>query len=149
MRSPSSRTLLRHLLADRTNWIEERLMAGAGRMGYGEVTHAMSRLFALLVGRPVGLSDLARSLAVSRQAVHQLANEAARLGLVEFVASESDGRVKLLRFTQKGWAMSDTARREYEAIEAELARQIGPQDLAELKRILSKPWSADEQDPPA
>lgn len=149
MRPPSSRHLLRHLLADRTNWIEARLMSGAERMGYGEVTHAMSRLFALLGGRPVGLSDLARSLAVSRQAVHQLASEAARLGLVEFVASESDGRVKLLRFTQKGWAMSDTARREYEAIEAELARQIGPQDLAELKRILSQPWSADERDAPA
>jgi DNA-binding MarR family transcriptional regulator len=90
------------------------------------------------------LSELARALSVSRQAVHQLANEAARLGLVEFVASESDGRVKLLRFTQKGWAMSESAARAFAAIETELAQQIGAQDLAELKRILGKAWSADE-----
>ena len=139
------KTLLRHLLLARSDWMEARVMEGAHRNGYGEVTTAMNRLFAQLRGRPVGLSELARALSVSRQAVHQLANEAARLGLVEFVASENDGRVKLLRFTQKGWAMSDSAARAFEAIEAELAQQIGAQDLVELKRILGKPWSADEQ----
>ena len=139
------KTLLRHLLLARSDWMEARVMEGAARNGYDGVTTAMNRLFAQLRGRPVGLSELARALSVSRQAVHQLANEAARLGLVEFVASENDGRVKLLRFTQKGWAMSDSAARAFEAIEAELAQQIGAQDLAELKRILGKPWSADEQ----
>jgi DNA-binding MarR family transcriptional regulator len=139
------KTLLRHLLLARSDWMEVRVMDGARRNGYGEVTTAMNRLFAQLGGRPVGLSELARALSVSRQAVHQLANEAARLGLVEFVTSESDGRVKLLRFTQKGWAMSDSAARAFAAIETELAQQIGAQDLAELKRILGKAWSADEQ----
>lgn len=138
------KTLLRHLLLARSDWMEARVMEGAHRNGYGEVTTAMNRLFAQLRGRPVGLSELARALSVSRQAVHQLANEAARLGLVEFVASENDGRVKLLRFTQKGWAMSDSAARAFAAIEAELAQQIGTQDLAELKRILGKAWSTDE-----
>jgi DNA-binding MarR family transcriptional regulator len=138
------KTLLRHLLLARSDWMEARVMEGARRNGYGEVTTAMNRLFAQLRGRPVGLSELARALSVSRQAVHQLANEAARLGLVEFVASENDGRVKLLRFTQKGWAMSESAARAFAAIETELAQQIGVQDLAELKRILGKAWSADE-----
>ena len=138
------KTLLRHLLLARSDWMEARVMEGARRNGYGEVTTAMNRLFAQLRGRPVGLSELARALSVSRQAVHQLANEAARLGLVEFVASENDGRVKLLRFTQKGWAMSESAARAFAAIETELAQQIGAQDLAELKRILGKAWSADE-----
>lgn len=135
---------LRQLLIERSDWMEAQVMEGARRHGYGEVTTAMNRLFAHLRGRPVGLSELARKLAVSRQAVHQLANEAARLGLVEFVRCEADGRVKLLRFTQKGWTMSEHAARVFEAIEAELARQIGAQDLAELKRILARPWSPDE-----
>jgi DNA-binding MarR family transcriptional regulator len=138
------KTLLRYLLLARSDWMEARIMEGAHRNGYGDVTAAMSRLFAQLRGRPVGLSELARALTVSRQAVHQLAMEAAQLGLVEFVASESDGRVKLLRFTQKGWAMSESAARELERIESELAQQIGADDLAELRRILGKAWSADE-----
>lgn len=135
---------LHQLLLSRFNWMNARLMDSAARHGYGEVTDAMSRLFAHLAGRPVGLSELARRLAVSRQAVHQLANEAAALGLVEFVPSESDGRVKLLRFTQKGWAMSDVAVREIQAIEAMLAQHIGADDVTQLKRLLAQPWSADE-----
>lgn len=139
------KTLLRHLLLARFNWMEKRLLESAARHGYEQITVAMSRLLARLSGRPKGLSELARELAVSRQAVHQLANEAARLGLVEFVPSELDGRVMLLRFTQKGWAMSETAVRELEGIEEDLARQIGAHDLEELRRILGKAWSADER----
>lgn len=120
-------------------------MQGARRNGYGEVTTAMNRMFAHLGGRPIGLSELARVLVVTRQAVHQLANEAALLDLVEFIPSENDGRVKLLRFTQKGWAMSVSAAREFEVIEAELSDQIGAKDLEELRRILSKPWSVDDR----
>jgi DNA-binding MarR family transcriptional regulator len=124
--------------------VEARVMEGAVRNGYGDVTSAMNKLFAHLGGRPKGLSELAREMGISRQAVHQLSREAARLALVEFVPSEEDGRVKLLRFTQTGWAMSDTARRDFEAIESVLARRIGRRDLEELRRILSKAWSSDE-----
>lgn len=120
-------------------------MEGAVRHGYAGVTVAMNRLFAHLGGRPVGLSELARALAVSRQAVHRLAKDAAALGLVEFIDSEQDGRVILVRFTQKGWAMSETARRDFESIEKNLAAHIGNRDLEELRRILSRPWAEHEK----
>lgn len=125
--------------------MEKRVLERAHASGYGFFTPAMNRLFAHLRGRPVGLSEIARELGISRQAVHQLANEAAKIGLIEFVSSEKDGRVKLLRFTQKGWAMSDSAARAFEQIEENLARHIGEKDLRELKRILGKTWSDDGQ----
>ena len=132
--------LLRHLLMARSDWMEQRVMALAARNGYPHVTTAMNRLFAHLGGKPLGLSELARRLSVSRQAVHKLAQEAEQLGLVEFVPSEEDGRVKLLRFTQKGWRMSEKAAASFAEIEQELARQIGTQELESLKRILALPW---------
>lgn len=135
---------LRQLLLSRSDWMEKRLHAEAERNGYGNVTEAMSRLCAHLVGRPIGLSELARRLAVSRQAVHKLASEAAKLGILEFVQSETDARVMLLRFTQKGWAMAESATRELEAIEDNLAREIGADKLETLKEILAMPWTADE-----
>jgi DNA-binding MarR family transcriptional regulator len=138
------KTYIRTLLLERSHWMEEQLLRDAERSGYGDVTPAMSRMFARLPGRPVGLSDLARDLAISRQAVHQLALEGARMGLVEFVPSEADGRVKLLRFTQKGWAMVDTATRRLDRIEAELAEQIGTDNLEALRRLLGRPWTAAE-----
>lgn len=136
---------LRQLLMARFDWMEARVMENAVREGYGGVTTAMNRMFAHLHGKPMGLSELARVLSVSRQAVHQLANDAAAMGLVEFVPSERDGRVKLLRFTQKGWVMVDQALRAFERIEQELAETLGPEDVAALRRILGKPWSADER----
>ena len=134
------KNLLRHLLLARSDWMEQRVMALAERNGYPHVTTAMNRLFAHLGGKPLGLSELARRLSVSRQAVHKLAQEAEQLGLVEFVPSEEDGRVKLLRFTQKGWRMSEKAAASFAEIEQELGRHIGAQELESLKRILALPW---------
>jgi DNA-binding MarR family transcriptional regulator len=137
---------LRQLLQRRSDWMEQRLYDKAAQNGYGDITPAMGRLLALLAGRPLGLSDLARRLEVSRQAVHKLANEAAALGYVEFVDSEEDARIKLLRYTQKGWRMAASAEGELERIEARLARAIGPEALAQLKQLLALPWSTDERE---
>lgn len=134
---------LRTLLRARTDWIEQRMLEGAARNGYGHLTPAMVRLFGHMSGRPLGISTLARRLAVSKQAVHQLATEGARLGLLEFVPSEQDGRVKLVRFTEKGWAMSDSASAELQRIEDELAATLGREDMAALRRILARPWPGD------
>jgi DNA-binding MarR family transcriptional regulator len=141
----TNKPYLRRLLLNRSDWMEQRLYANAELNGYGDVTAAMSRLFAHLAGRPVGLSELARRLTVTRQAVHKLASEAARLGYVEFIDCEKDARVKLLGFTQKGWDMAESAEAELDAIEADLARQIGAEQLAALKAILSSPWSKLER----
>ena len=138
-----NKQFLRRLLLSRSDWMEQRLYENAERNGYADVTPAMSRLFAHLAGRPIGLSELARRLAVTRQAVHKLANESAKMGYVEFVDSEVDARVKLLRFTQKGWHMAETAEKELQLIEAKLARVIGADKLSLLKEILSLPWSND------
>ncbi len=137
---------LRHLLLSRSEWMERRLFDGAARSGYGDLTPAMSRLCAHLAGRPLSLSELARRLTVSRQAVHKLATETASLGYVELVDSEQDARVKLLRFTQKGLNMADAARRELEAIEVQLAEQIGVDNMAVLKSLLAMPWAAEERE---
>lgn len=148
MRQP--KPLLRTLLRARAEWFEDRVVARAEQNGYGHLTPAMVRLLGYLGGRPIGLSELARRMAISRQAVHQVATEAVRLGLVEMVASERDGRVKLLQFTQRGWEMSDAAVRELRRMEAEVAALIGDKNLETLRRLLAKSWPEDEgADPPA
>lgn len=136
----SHKNLLRHLLMARSLWMEEQVTEAASRHGYPYVTTAMNRIFAHLGGRPIGLSELARRLSVSRQAVHKTAVEAEKLGLVEFFPDEQDKRVMLLRFTQKGWRMSESAAESFRHTEHELARHIGAENVEELRRILSLPW---------
>lgn len=131
---------LRYLLAQRTNWMEQQLYAGAAEEGYGYVTPAMSRMFGQMGKEPVSLSELARRLIVSRQAVHQIANEAARHGLVEFVDSPTNRRVRLVKFTDQGRTMFASGTRSLARIERDLAKRIGADDLETLRRILSKDW---------
>ena len=47
------------------------------------------------------LTDLAKRVGVSKQAVGQLVDELEQLGVIERVADPQDGRAKLIRFRQK------------------------------------------------
>lgn len=135
---------LRYLLARRFAWMEAQLYAGAEREGYGYVTPAMSRMFGQMGREPVSLSELARRLIVSRQAVHQMAREAVGHGLVELIDSPSDKRVRLVRFTPAGEAMFASGTRTLTQIERTLAGRIGAEDVAALRRILAKDWGAGD-----
>ncbi|NDY93664.1 MarR family winged helix-turn-helix transcriptional regulator [Ideonella livida] len=132
---------LRYLLAQRAQWMENQLYDGAEAEGYGYVTPAMSRMFGQMGGKePVSLSELARRLIVSRQAVHQMANEAVKHGLVELVDSPTNKRVRLVQFTPKGEAMWASGSRTLAQIEARLAERLGAQDVEALRRILGADW---------
>lgn len=135
---------LRNLLLHRVDWMEERVLQKAKQHGYDQVTPAMSRMFGHMSSRPIPLSDLARGLGVSRQAVHRLATEATRLGLVEFVSCTDNARIVRLQFTQAGWAMSAQAAKDFEEIEVILRERLGPENLAELKRLLAIAWDESE-----
>lgn len=143
----TKKVYLRTLLLQRFRWMEDRVAEQAGRNGYAKITPAMSRMFGHMGGRPIGLSELARRLSISRQAVHKLANDAAGLGLVEFVPCPDNARIVRLQFSQAGWAMSTQAAREQEAMEEALKAQLGAKNLAELKRILALPWEESEHPP--
>ena len=138
-RTPPARNL-RQLLLQRSEWFEARVLEAAPRYGYRFVTPAMHRLFAHMSTKPLGISELARRLAVSRQAVHQTVGAARRRGIVELVADPLDGRARKVRFTAKGTKMVRRAAQVVRGIESELEERLGPRDLATLRRVLSKAW---------
>jgi DNA-binding MarR family transcriptional regulator len=131
---------LRHLLMSRSEWFEERILQEAEKHGYGFVTPSMNRLFAHMRHRPMSISDLARQLGISRQAVHQTLGEAMRHGLVELLDSESDQRIKLVRFSDKGMQMSAIAAKSITKIEKQLESRIGKGNMDSLRRILDSAW---------
>lgn len=131
---------LRRLLLQRSDWMEDRVLRAAPRFGYAFVTPAMHRLFTHMSAKPQSISELARRLAVSRQAVHQTVGEACRRGIVELVEDPADARVRMVRFTAKGITMVKSASQAVRSIEAELEQRLGARDLAALRRILAKEW---------
>lgn len=141
---PAPKSYLRNLLSRRLELIETRLFDRAATNGYGDITPSMARFYAHLAGRPVHMSELARKLSISRQAVHKMALEGTKAGYVEVVPSDLSGRHKIVQFTAKGWAMAHNAANELDAIERELIKQIGQKNLSMLKQILQLPWHEDE-----
>ena len=131
---------LRQLLLQRSDWFEDRVLQAAPRFGYHFVTPAMHRLFAHMSNKPVSISELARRLAVSRQAVHQTVGEARRRGIVKLVEDPLDARVRNVCFTEKGMQMVRSASQAVRHIETQLARRLGARDVAALRRILAKEW---------
>jgi DNA-binding MarR family transcriptional regulator len=131
---------LRHLLMTRSDWFEERVLLEAEKHGYGFVTPSMNRLFAHMRHRPMSISELARQLGISRQAVHQTLGEAMSHGLVELLDSETDKRIKLVRFSDKGLQMSAVAAKSIARIEKQVEARIGKADMEALRRILDCGW---------
>lgn len=136
---PGQRSV-RQLLLQRSEWFEDRVLEAAPRYGYRFVTPAMHRLFAHMSSKPLSMSELARRLSVSRQAVHQTVAAAHRRGIIELVEDPLDGRTRKVRFTDKGMKMVRSASQVVRDIERELERRLGSRDLAALRRILSKDW---------
>jgi DNA-binding MarR family transcriptional regulator len=137
-----TKTNLRQLLLNGSGWFEEQVLGEAEKHGYGFVTPSMNRLFGHMRRRPISISELARKMGISRQAVHQTVGEAMRHGVLEFVDSETDRRIKLVRFSERGLEMSAIAAKSIAKIENRLASRIGREDVETLRRILAKDWKA-------
>ena len=142
----TKKVYLRNLLLKRSSWFEDKVLEKARLHGYDRITPAMSRMFGHMSGQPIGISELARRLGVSRQAVHKTASEAAELGLIEFVPDPNHARIVRLQFSQAGWAMSTQAAKNFDEIEDTLKARLGSRHLNQLKRLLAMAW--DEADDP-
>jgi DNA-binding MarR family transcriptional regulator len=109
-----------------------RLMKGTG------ITNArwqtLSDLFAL--EKPVTVSELARYMGLTRQAVQRLADDMARDGLVEFVKNPGDARAMHLLLTDAGRSTyHDALEREWQSTNA-IAQDFDEQQIARAVTLL-------------
>jgi DNA-binding MarR family transcriptional regulator len=115
-----------------------RLMRGTG------ITNArwqtLSELFAL--EQRVTVSELARHMGLTRQAIQRLADDMAKDGLVEFVENPGDARAMHLLLTEAGRATYDDAlEREWQwsnAIAADFDAEQIDRAVALLEAITQK-----------
>jgi DNA-binding MarR family transcriptional regulator len=109
-----------------------RLMRGTG------ITNArwqtLSELFAL--EKPVTVSELARHMGLTRQAVQRLADDMASDGLVEFAKNPGDARAMHLLLTEVGKAKYDEAlEREWQSTNA-IAADFDTEQIAHAVKLL-------------
>ena len=84
------------------------------------------------------LTELAQRAAMSKQAMGQLVDEVERLGYVERVSDPTDGRAKIVRFTQAGLELIKHGTDIATEIQREYAALIGERKLNLLREILEE-----------
>lgn len=131
---------LRVLLRTRLEWVEEHLIQNAEKNGYGYITPSMARLYSYLGNSAVPMSELARHLKISRQAVHQLVTEGVNSGFLELLNCPKDKRIKMVKFSIEGKKMAEVALEEINNAEEKLKQKIGEDNVRELRRILELKW---------
>ena len=81
-------------------------------------------------------SDLAVETGMTKQAMNYLLGQLEQAGYLARVDDPDDGRSKRIRLTARGEAVRSTARASITAIEAELERELGAKQFAQLRRLL-------------
>jgi DNA-binding MarR family transcriptional regulator len=140
---------LHQLLLDRLEWYDGILRQQAAAFGYGHIPLSVVRLVRHL--RRDGTSRiglLAEKLGVTSRRAGQIVAAAIDDGILETVGDPDDGRVKLVRLSEKGLLMVDGAVASMMRIDAEIARHIGQANVDSLCHLLELPWApafADER----
>ncbi len=133
---------LAFLLLDRFRWFQRSLRSRLDLEGVPEMTIPQILILPNLDAGGTRISELARRVGVSRQAVHQTLGELADLGLLEVVADPTHGRARLARLTNRGRKIDRDALKVIARLERDLASRIGKRNLADLHRALEADWGA-------
>jgi DNA-binding MarR family transcriptional regulator len=92
------------------------------------------------------LTDLAERAQVTKQSMGELVDYLERHGYLERITDPEDRRAKLIRMTERGWAVHETADRVAEALQADWGRRFGEErmrTLLDLLRALSDELALD------
>mgnify|MGYP003737240919 CR=1 FL=1 len=82
-----------------------------------------------MAGRPASMSELARRLAISRQAVHKTVAELVRRGILEVRADPERRNQRLVVYTAKGKQVNRSGVRIIESIEQRIAKRLATDPL--------------------
>ena len=95
------------------------------------------RLFNALRGQEKSISELARIMNISRQAVHKTAHKLVDLGFLELISEDGNKKNKIIKITTLGQEIRKQGAEHLMQIEEKLSWDIGERNLEFMKIILS------------
>lgn len=126
------------LLAIPRTVIAQRALAASGQRGFGDISPAHQLALQALAPEGMRLTELAARAGVAKQSMGYLVDELERGGYLERVPDPVDGRAKIIRRTERGWAYQRLAAEVVEQVEQEWVALLGEAEFAELKRLLTR-----------
>jgi DNA-binding MarR family transcriptional regulator len=113
------------LLNNAVRRFEARVLELMSASGHVETRIAHVNLTRNLDVEGTRLTELARRASMSKQAMGELVDQCADLGLVDRVADPSDGRARIVMFTPAGLTWLDAFRDAVDAAEQEMRAELG------------------------
>ncbi len=106
---------------------------------YPELRQAHMGVFQHIDHPPEGtrLTELAERLQITKQSIGELVDYLEAHGYVERLADPADRRAKLVRLTQKGWAVHEAATVIGTRTQETWAARFGAENMALLLRLLA------------
>jgi len=123
-------------------WFDEGLQTYLRSKGWNAVTRPQSMVMATVAMGCVKPSEIARTLGISRQAIHLTINQMIEMDLLELVIDPQDRRAKIVSISKSGQKRRQDARAAMEYLTAELERRIGKQNVLNLAKSLNAEWGA-------
>lgn len=139
MSSPSVTTPTAHigqLLVETKDALIDEFQSRMHEAGYTDIRESHGCVFRHLPPEGLRLSDIAELARLTKQSVGEHVVALEELGYVERVPDERDGRVKIIRPTEKGLASMVVARKAFADVEAAWGKAIGEERVAAMRDAL-------------
>lgn len=121
-------------------WVDEGLQRSLQARGWPTLTRPESMVMIHVIQDMLRPSEIARSLGLTRQAVHRTIGQICEKGLFELLPDPDDGRGTIIVLTPQGEAMRRDAQHIVKQIHAELDRRIGKRTMQQLFSALAMDW---------
>jgi DNA-binding MarR family transcriptional regulator len=136
-KQPAAIDNIRSLIQILGDGLDDKLRHYRQGTRYEDVRASDIRVFFAVWRKSGTISDIARVLQISRQAVHMSVKRLAALKVLDF-DPESKGRDKRLIMTDRGMSARDAALQQIEQLEKVCEDVIGREDLETLRSLLTK-----------
>ncbi|MFB9952986.1 MarR family winged helix-turn-helix transcriptional regulator [Rhizobium puerariae] len=117
---------------------EGRIIESLRKAGHDELTAAHINLTRNLDEGGTRLTELAKRASLTKQSMSELVDQVEQTGLVEKRRDPTDGRAKLVCFTEKGFEWLEAFHESLELAEREMRDQLGSAMVDLLVEALGK-----------
>jgi len=129
-------TNLMRLTMELVEWMEGEMIELNKTSQYrGSI--AEIRLFNALRGEEKSISEVAKIMNISRQAVHQTVHKLVNLGFLELISQDGNKKNKIIKITALGQEIRKQGSEHLMEIERKLSWNLGERNLEFIKKILS------------
>lgn len=122
------------------DWFDNGLQNLVKVAGYSPLTKSQSMMVLYISAGVTKPSEIARRMRLSRQAIRHISNQLVAMQIIATRDDPTDGRSKILSFTERSMGIRSYARKAIFELEATLRRRLGTADYDALKRLLNLDW---------